>query len=86
MTKTKIKTPPLDQTEGQKEESLARKVNHLKIREDQSYNVDDSGVQQNQEFVTGNNDEQPDDEASLKDNWFKQPERPPTPDLDWDKR
>ncbi|GJR37212.1 hypothetical protein Tco_1212896 [Tanacetum coccineum] len=43
----------------------SEKSTHTK---DQSYNVDDLGVQQNQEFVTGNDDEQPDDEAALKDN------------------
>ncbi|GJY77553.1 hypothetical protein Tco_0483354 [Tanacetum coccineum] len=32
--------------------------------EEQSHIVDDSGVRQNQEFDTGNNDEQPDDEAA----------------------
>ncbi|GJT83609.1 hypothetical protein Tco_1057951 [Tanacetum coccineum] len=34
--------------------------------EEPSYTVDDSGVQQNQEFDTGKNDEQPDDEAASK--------------------
>ncbi|GKC01031.1 hypothetical protein Tco_0987167 [Tanacetum coccineum] len=34
--------------------------------EDPSHTVDDSGVQKNQEFDTGNNDEQPDNEAASK--------------------
>ncbi|GJT88876.1 hypothetical protein Tco_1070593 [Tanacetum coccineum] len=34
----------------------------------------------------GNNDEQPDDEAASKVNWFKKPVQPPTPDPDWNKR
>ncbi|GKB87376.1 hypothetical protein Tco_0959648 [Tanacetum coccineum] len=51
-----------------------------------SHTVDDSGVQKNQEFDTGNNDEQPDDEAVSKNDWFKKLERPPTPDPDWNKR
>ncbi|GJW79319.1 hypothetical protein Tco_0141001, partial [Tanacetum coccineum] len=38
------------------------------------------------EFNTGNNDEQLDDEAASKNDWFKKPERPPTPDPDWNKR
>nr|GEW16453.1 hypothetical protein [Tanacetum cinerariifolium] len=54
--------------------------------EEISHTVDDSGVQKNQEFDTGNNDEQPEDEASPKNDWFKKPERPPTPDPDWNKR
>ncbi|GJY12121.1 hypothetical protein Tco_0381430 [Tanacetum coccineum] len=54
--------------------------------EEPSHIVDDSGVQKNQEFDTSNNDEQPDDEAASKNDWFKKPERPPTPDPDWNKR
>ncbi|GJT15976.1 hypothetical protein Tco_0874682 [Tanacetum coccineum] len=54
--------------------------------EEPSHTVDDSGVRQNQEFDTGSNDEQPDDEASSKVDWFKKPERPSTLDLDWNKR
>nr|GFD34945.1 hypothetical protein [Tanacetum cinerariifolium] len=45
-----------------------------------------SRVQQNQEFNTGNNDEQPDDEATSKVDWFKKPEQPLTSDPDWNKR
>ncbi|GJS59023.1 hypothetical protein Tco_0653807 [Tanacetum coccineum] len=54
--------------------------------EDPSHIVDDSGVQQDQEFDTGNNDEQPVDKEVSKADWFKKPERPPTPDSDWNKR
>ncbi|GJZ19769.1 hypothetical protein Tco_0556359 [Tanacetum coccineum] len=50
--------------------------------EEPSYIVDDSGVEQNQEFDTGHNDEQPADKEVTKANWFKKPERPPTPDPD----
>nr|GEY50431.1 hypothetical protein [Tanacetum cinerariifolium] len=32
------------------------------------------------------NDEQPADKEVTKADWFKKPERPPTPDLDWSKR
>ncbi|GJS03879.1 hypothetical protein Tco_0320387 [Tanacetum coccineum] len=53
---------------------------------DLSHTVDDSGVQQDQEFDTGNNDEQPADQEVTKDDWFKKPERPLTPDSDWNKR
>ncbi|GKF59784.1 hypothetical protein Tco_0176570, partial [Tanacetum coccineum] len=45
----------------------------------------DSGVRQNQEFDTGNNDEQSNDEAASKVDWFKKPKQPPTPDHDWNK-
>ncbi|GKF57921.1 hypothetical protein Tco_0171458 [Tanacetum coccineum] len=76
----------MDQTEGRKEGSLARKLSYQKIKEEPSHTVDDSGVQKNQEFDTGNNDEQPDNEAASKNDWFKKPKRPPTPDPDWNKR
>ncbi|GJY84377.1 reverse transcriptase domain-containing protein [Tanacetum coccineum] len=48
-----------------------------------SHIVEDSGMQQDQEFVTGDNDEQPADKEVTKADWFKKPERPPTLDLDW---
>ncbi|GJQ89113.1 hypothetical protein Tco_0000252 [Tanacetum coccineum] len=54
--------------------------------EEPSHTVDDSRVQQNQEFDTGNNDKQPDDKAVSKDDWYKKPEKPQTPDLDWNTR
>ncbi|GJU71765.1 hypothetical protein Tco_1263170 [Tanacetum coccineum] len=54
--------------------------------EEPSHTVDDSEVQQDQEFDTGNNDEQPADMEVTKDDWFKKPEQPPTPDFDWNKR
>ncbi|GKE60206.1 hypothetical protein Tco_1510573, partial [Tanacetum coccineum] len=46
----------------------------------------DSGEPHDQEFVTGNTDEQPADEVISKDAWWKKPEKPPTPDRDWNKR
>ncbi|GJS73805.1 hypothetical protein Tco_0706646 [Tanacetum coccineum] len=54
--------------------------------EEPSHTVDDLGVQQDQEFDIGNNDEQPVDKEVSKDDWFKKPERPLTPDSDWNKR
>ncbi|GKF68354.1 hypothetical protein Tco_0198033 [Tanacetum coccineum] len=54
--------------------------------EEPSHTVKDSGMQQDQEFVTGNNDEQPANNEVTKANWFKKLERPPTPDPDWSKR
>ncbi|GKE79787.1 hypothetical protein Tco_1549787, partial [Tanacetum coccineum] len=57
-----------------------------KIQEEPSHTVEDSSMQQDQEFVTGNDDEQPADKEVNKADWFKKPERPPTPDPDWSKR
>ncbi|GJX22381.1 hypothetical protein Tco_0226826 [Tanacetum coccineum] len=51
-----------------------------------SHTVEDSGMQQDQEFVMGENDEQPADKEVTKVDWFKKPERPPTPNPDWSKR
>nr|GEW14950.1 hypothetical protein [Tanacetum cinerariifolium] len=50
-----------------------------------SHTACDLGVQHNQEFYMGNNDEQPNDKAASKVNWFEKPERPSTPDPDWNK-
>ncbi|GJU20334.1 ribosomal RNA-processing protein 7 [Tanacetum coccineum] len=47
--------------------------------EEPSHTVDESGVQKNQEFDTGNNDEQPDDEAAPKNDCIIAcAEKPPT--------
>nr|GEW48014.1 hypothetical protein [Tanacetum cinerariifolium] len=35
-------------------------------------------MQQDQEFITGDNNEQPVDKEVTKADWFKKPERPPT--------
>ncbi|GKC75018.1 hypothetical protein Tco_1125792, partial [Tanacetum coccineum] len=51
-----------------------------------SHTVEDSGMQQDQEFITGDNDEQPTNKEVTKAKWFKKPERPPTSDPDWSKR
>nr|GEW97967.1 hypothetical protein [Tanacetum cinerariifolium] len=48
--------------------------------------VEDLGMQQDLEFVTGNNDEQPADMEVTKADWFKKLEQPPTPYPDWSKR
>nr|GEX28579.1 hypothetical protein [Tanacetum cinerariifolium] len=49
-------------------------------------NVTESLKATNQEFDNGNNDEQLPDKEVSKADWFKNPEPPPTPDPDWDKR
>nr|GFA42293.1 hypothetical protein [Tanacetum cinerariifolium] len=51
--------------------------------EELSHTVKDSGMQQDQEFITRDNDEQPTNKEVTKANWFKKPERPLTPDPDW---
>nr|GFA83758.1 hypothetical protein [Tanacetum cinerariifolium] len=85
-TERKVKTLPLDLTEGRKEGSQARELSHPEIQEEPSYTVDDSRVKLNQEFDTSNNDEQPADKEVSKADWFNKPERPLTPNPDWNKR
>nr|GEX84783.1 retrovirus-related Pol polyprotein from transposon TNT 1-94 [Tanacetum cinerariifolium] len=51
--------------------------------EEPSHTVEESCVQQDQEFVTRDNDEQPVHKEVTKVDWFKKPKRPPTPDPDW---
>nr|GEX40959.1 hypothetical protein [Tanacetum cinerariifolium] len=51
--------------------------------EEPSHIIEDPCMQQDQKFVTGDNDEQPADMKVTKVDWFKKPERPPTPDPDW---
>ncbi|GJV33851.1 retrovirus-related pol polyprotein from transposon TNT 1-94 [Tanacetum coccineum] len=46
----------------------------------------DSSEPHDQEFVMGNTDDQPADEAISKDDWWKKPKKPPTPDHEWNKR
>ncbi|GJV46253.1 hypothetical protein Tco_1430789 [Tanacetum coccineum] len=62
---------------SQSQDKSSGKSSHA---EEPSHTVDDSGVQQDQEFDTGNNNEQPANKEVTKDDWFKKPERPPTPD------
>nr|GEV36852.1 hypothetical protein [Tanacetum cinerariifolium] len=47
---------------------------------------DTYGVQQDQEFDAGDNDEQPADNEVSKTNWFKNPKQPLTSNSDWNKR
>ncbi|GJR84208.1 hypothetical protein Tco_0154993 [Tanacetum coccineum] len=82
----KDQDPSAGSDEGRKEGSQARKLSKSAHAEEPSHTVDNSGVQQDQEFDTGNNDEQPANKEVSKDDWFKKPERPLTPDSDWNKR
>nr|GEX09655.1 retrovirus-related Pol polyprotein from transposon TNT 1-94 [Tanacetum cinerariifolium] len=83
MIKTRMKTPLLDQTEGRREGNIVKMLSPLKIQEEPSHTVEESCMQQDQEFVTRDNDEQPVHKEVTKVDWFKKPKRPPTPDLDW---
>nr|GEY06911.1 hypothetical protein [Tanacetum cinerariifolium] len=54
--------------------------------EEPSRTSEDLCMQQDQKFVTRDNDEQPTDMEVTKPDWFKKPERPLTLDPDWSKR
>nr|GFA72311.1 hypothetical protein [Tanacetum cinerariifolium] len=73
--KTRMKTPLLDQTKGRREGNLVKMLHPLKIQEEPSHIVEESGMQQDQEFVTRDNDEQ------LVNNETK----PATYELKWNK-
>nr|GEV60822.1 hypothetical protein [Tanacetum cinerariifolium] len=64
MIKTRMKTPPLDQIEGRKEGNLVKMLSPPNIKEEPSHNVEESSMQQDQEFVTGTNDKQPVDKVT----------------------
>ncbi|GJS32315.1 hypothetical protein Tco_0530697 [Tanacetum coccineum] len=68
---------------SQSQHTSSSKSAHSK---EQSHTVEDLGMQQDKEFIMGNNDEQPTDKEVTKADWFKEPERPLTLDLDWSKR
>ncbi|GKC93072.1 hypothetical protein Tco_1158514, partial [Tanacetum coccineum] len=77
--KDKDQDPSARSDRGKKEGSLARKLSHQKIQEEPSHTFDDSGVQKNQKFDTGNDDEQPGDEAAPKNDCVTaHTEKPPT--------
>nr|GEU75432.1 hypothetical protein [Tanacetum cinerariifolium] len=77
MKETKIEAPPLDQNEGRKEENQVKMLSHPKIQGQRKRSL--------QEFVMGDNDEQPADKEVTKANWFKKAKRSLTPDPDWNK-
>ncbi|GJU66707.1 hypothetical protein Tco_1252966 [Tanacetum coccineum] len=71
MMRIKMKNPPLDQTRGPREEELEK-----------NQNLEEPA---HQEFKTGVTDDQPDEETSQLPDWFQKPEKPTTPNHDWNK-
>ncbi|GKB12059.1 hypothetical protein Tco_0845982, partial [Tanacetum coccineum] len=76
----KDRDPSVGSDRGKKIRKSSKDSAHV---EEPSHTVKDSGMQQDQEFVIGYNDEQPTDKEVTKADWFKKPKRPPTPDPDW---
>ncbi|GJX92309.1 hypothetical protein Tco_0345635 [Tanacetum coccineum] len=85
--KDKDQDPSVGSDQGMKKRKTSKDADSSRdLKSNESKSSSSSKVQQNQEFDTGNNDEQPDDEAAPKFDWFKKPKRPSTPDPDWNKR
>ncbi|GJY81482.1 hypothetical protein Tco_0494233 [Tanacetum coccineum] len=78
--KDKDRDPSIGSDRGTKRRKLSKDA---KSSRDSSHTVEDSGMQQDQEFVTRNNDEQPTDKEVTKADWFNKSEQPPTLDPDW---
>ncbi|GJT57104.1 hypothetical protein Tco_0992158 [Tanacetum coccineum] len=51
--------------------------------EEPVFETTDTEMPQNQGYDLANTDDQPNVEAATRDDWFKKPERPSTPDSDW---
>nr|GEY88837.1 hypothetical protein [Tanacetum cinerariifolium] len=54
--------------------------------ENSMFEVADTEMPQNQGSYMGNTDDQPNVKVAPKHDWLKKPERPPTPDPDWNSR
>ncbi|GKF42336.1 hypothetical protein Tco_0125678 [Tanacetum coccineum] len=81
MIMMKTKNPPLDQTEGLREEELEKNLNQQEpIHADK-----DLEEPAHQEFDTGFYEDQPVDETTQHHDWFQKPKKPLTPDCDWNK-
>ncbi|GKD83817.1 hypothetical protein Tco_1350656 [Tanacetum coccineum] len=81
--KDKDRDPSAGSDRGTKRRKSSK---YVESSRDSSHTVKESVMQQDQEFITGNNNEQPADKEVTKADWFKKPVRPPTPDPDWSKR
>nr|GEV09641.1 hypothetical protein [Tanacetum cinerariifolium] len=78
--------PPLDQTGGQKEGKLEKKLSLLSAQaKEQVHTVKDLEEPAHQEFKIGFTKDHPVNETSQLPDWFQKPTKPLTPDLDWNK-
>nr|GEU32308.1 hypothetical protein [Tanacetum cinerariifolium] len=74
------KSSSTSQDASQSQHKYSSKSAHAK---EPSHAAEYSGMQQDQEFITRDNDEQPINKEVTKADWFKKPKRPPTPDPNW---
>ncbi|GJW45465.1 hypothetical protein Tco_0074264 [Tanacetum coccineum] len=82
--KDKDEDPPAGSNQGMKRRKISKDAESSK--EDPIHMVDDTKVQQDQGQDMSNTDDQPNVETASKYDWFKKPERPRTPDSDWNVR
>ncbi|GJT78958.1 hypothetical protein Tco_1045683 [Tanacetum coccineum] len=81
-----IKNPLLEYTGGPREDEQERNLNPSSApAEVPMHTADDFEDLSHQEFDTGLNDDQPEEEAHSHPDWFQQPSRLPSPDRDWNK-
>nr|GEV22993.1 phospholipase-like protein [Tanacetum cinerariifolium] len=85
----KDKDPSVGSYRGTKQRKLSKDVEPLKVyakQRSQYFEAADTEMQYDQGNEFGLPDDQPDDETAPKNNWFKKPKKPPTPDHPWNKR
>ncbi|GJS04921.1 hypothetical protein Tco_0321429 [Tanacetum coccineum] len=83
MIKTRMKTPPLDQTEGRREGDLEKKLSKSAQAEGDGQKVDDLEEQSYQEFNTGNDNATHVREVQNVNECQWNPSSSPTPDREW---
>ncbi|GJX78245.1 hypothetical protein Tco_0325056 [Tanacetum coccineum] len=66
-------------------QSQPKSLGKTKHVEEPKFEVADTEMQQDQGNESGHIDDQPDNEAAPKHDWFQKPNKPPTPDRSWNK-
>ncbi|GJW37971.1 hypothetical protein Tco_0060891 [Tanacetum coccineum] len=79
--KDKDEDPPADQTKGSKSQSKSSSKSAQ--AEEPVFETVDTKMPQDQGDDLGNTEDQSNVEEASKNDWFKKPKRPPTPDRDW---
>nr|GEY11282.1 hypothetical protein [Tanacetum cinerariifolium] len=83
MMKTRMQNPPLDQTGGQRDAEKAS-ISESAFAEEPVQTTSQMEEPSHPQFETGAED-QPIIQSSQHPEWFSQPQKPPTPDHDWNK-
>nr|GEZ65211.1 hypothetical protein [Tanacetum cinerariifolium] len=83
MIKTRMKAPSLDQIEGQKDESQHKSFGKSTQAEEPEFEAADIEMHQDQGNESGHIDDQLDNVAAHKHDWFQKPNKPSTPNYAW---